>query len=176
MKKAIIVLAISGFSLCWGNNHEIDTLIEMSHEYLTAEMEKVKSKYRLNEYERFDWDLDNQSLVFSDSGIPKVIAKIQFVGSFSNRSNTWLWSWGNSTINSKAKAKINRVREYGKSHNLAKLIKAKWAAEEVDGWEMTSITAKILQAKGAYCAPDENGAAFVIFEDIYWAPKVNLNK
>jgi hypothetical protein len=60
------------------------------------------------------------------------------------------------------------VREFGRKNRISKLTKAKWNAEETDGWEMTGIAAKVLQAKGAYRTPNE--VVFMVFTQIGWAP------
>ena len=51
--------------------------------------------FRTTTWPRWDYDLDAGTLVFSDRGVPKVIASIQVVGTTSKSSNTWLWSWAN---------------------------------------------------------------------------------
>ncbi|MCI5064119.1 hypothetical protein MRY87_00185 [bacterium] len=107
--------------------------------------------------------------MFSSGGVPKVIADIQFVGSVSSISKTWLWSWANSTVVDSVKDQISKVRHLGNSRDFWKLTKAKWQADEIDGWEMTSVAAFVLKAKGAYKSPDDNGAAFMVFTDIDWA-------
>ncbi len=58
-------------------------------------------------------------------------------------------------------------------HGLRELTTAKWKATEEDGWAMTAVTARILQAKGAYRAPDEDGYAFLIFTSLGWATRTD---
>jgi hypothetical protein len=50
-----------------------------------------------------------------------------------------------------------------------KLTEAKWPGEEADGWEMTAIAARLLEAKGAYRASSDRGLSFLIFTKIDWA-------
>jgi len=57
----------------------------------------------------------------------------------------------------------------GELHGLRELTTAKWKAAEKDGWAMTAVTARILQAKGAYRSPDDTGFLFVVFTSIRWA-------
>jgi hypothetical protein len=51
------------------------------------------------------------------------------------------------------------------------LTTAGWPAEESDGWEMAAIASKVLQAKGAYRAPNSSGDGFtfLIIKEIDWA-------
>lgn len=63
---------------------------------------------------------------------------------------------------------MSRVREYGKQNGIDRLAKDYWPANEVDGWEMTSVAGFILGAKGAYRTPDENGFIYMVIMDVGW--------
>jgi Family of unknown function (DUF6882) len=103
-----------------------------------------------------------------DAGIAKVVADIQFVGSISPVSNTWLWSWDNDSVLPDVKDRVLEVRAFGERHGITELTTPKWEGDERDGWAMTAIAAKILQAKGAYrCG--RSGISFLIFTDVRWA-------
>ncbi|MEK6323725.1 MAG: DUF6882 domain-containing protein [Acidobacteriota bacterium] len=59
-----------------------------------------------------------------------------------------------------------KVRDFGEVQGFPRLTTPKWSGEEVDGWEMTSIAAYILNARGAYRTPDETGFTFLAITDI----------
>jgi len=149
------------------------------HEYWEFEHEAVhrlidlnkslETTFKIGSYQRFDYDQETCEFVFSDDGIPKVIAKFQVVGSFSTETKTWLWSWANASILETACDQMHRVREFGVTHDVAKLADAKWDADEADGWEMTAVSADIIGAKGAYRCPSKNGFMFVVYTDIHFA-------
>lgn len=44
-------------------------------------------------------------------------------------------------------------------------------ADEVDGWEMTSISARLLEAQGAYRSPDEKGFLFLLYDALEFIPE-----
>lgn len=148
---------------------QYDQFVRESYEYLNSVQSAAKRDFALGSYERFDWDQCRGTLTFSDKGVPKVIAQVEFVGSISSRTKTWLWSWDNVTILPSVKEHIAEVRRFGELHGLRELTTAKWDATEEDGWAMTAVTARILQAKGAYRSPDNNGFTFVVFTSLEWA-------
>ena len=148
---------------------EFKQMIDESTSYLKQKIAQAQSDFNLGTYERFDWHQETGELIWSDAGVPKVVAKVQFVGSVSKKSNTWLWSWANPTILDGVKQDLYAVKTFGEEHHIDRLSTAKWPAGEVDGWEMTSVAAKLCGAKGAYRAPDSNGFTFLIFTDISWA-------
>ena len=57
---------------------------------------RLQSEFKLGDWPRFDYDVDTGTLIFSEEGVPKVIATIQIVGSTSFKAGNWLWAWGNS--------------------------------------------------------------------------------
>jgi len=152
----------------WTDNQYAD-FVRDAYQYLNAAQDAAKQDFAIGTYQRYDWDQSKGTLVFSNQGVPKVVVDVQFVGSFSKQTNTWLWSWDNATLLPSVKDKILEVRKFGERHGLSELTTAKWKATEEDGWAMTAVAAKILQAKGAYRSPDGNGCTFLIFTDIRWA-------
>ena len=139
------------------------------YEYLKAQQDILMSEYGMGGYERWDYDQETGEFIFSDGGIPKLIADFQAVGTISTLPNTWLWSWANPSIMESAKKDIRLVKRFGEEQGLNELTQEKWAADELDGWAMTNVTAKLLNAKGAYRCPDEDGALFVVFTAV-WQP------
>lgn len=142
-----------------------------SHNYLSERQNELMHQYKLGEHKRFDWNQETGSLAFSNDGVIAVVAKVQFVGSISTKSNTWLWSWANSTIQDNVKDQMHKIKAFGKQNGYEALTTDKWEGDEVDGWEMTSITAQVLGAKGAYRTSSDNGFTYMVITDIQWTNK-----
>lgn len=100
--------------------------------------------------------------MFSDDGKPQHEAEVQFSGSFSNTSDSWMWAWANNSLLENVKEGSNSVRKLGETSNFLNLVAAKWNATEVDGWEMTAILAKQLGALGAYRTPHKKGFIYIV--------------
>jgi len=144
-------------------------LVTLAHAYATARQDELREVYRLDHWSRWDWDQDARRIVFSEGGVPKVAADIQFEGSISTETNTWLWAWANPHLEPGMWRDILEVRRFGEAHSVEQLTTPKWPADEVDGWEMTSVSAYVLQAKGVYRTPREGGFTYMIFTSIRWA-------
>ncbi len=144
---------------------EFDQFEHEAHEYLKSQQEILKSKYKISGYDWY-YDQDTGEFTFSANEIPRVIADFQVVGTLSTISNTWLWSWGNSSILENVKKDLQIVRQFGKEHNLRELVQPRWDADEFDAWAMTNVSARLLNAQGAYRCPDDNGFMFVIFTNV----------
>jgi len=146
-------------------------LVTAAHNWLTARQDSLRDVYRLSHYERWDWDDDRGAVIFSSDGEPRVIAQAQLVGSVSKKSGTWLWSWANEHIDPRLCPDLGEVRQYGEHHGIWQLTTPKWEADEVDGWEMTSISAYILQSAGAYRMPHDEILSYAIFNKLEWVSR-----
>jgi hypothetical protein len=58
------------------------------------------------------------------------------------------------------------VRAFGEAENLAQLPEESLPDQDQLGWEMTAISAKLLESKGAYRCPWENGSTYVLYTSI----------
>jgi hypothetical protein len=137
-----------------------------AHSELHTKLEVLKAQYELSNHERWDWNQGTGEIVFSNAGVTTVVARIQFVGSISTVTDTWLWSWANSNLNPDISRDMLTVRTLGETEDFASLTVPLWPAAEVDGWEMTAVAAKVLNAQGAYRTPGETGFTFMLLDDV----------
>jgi hypothetical protein len=123
-------------------------------------------EFQISSWPRWHYDLDRASLKFLKDEISRVVASIQVVGTTSTRSGTWLWSWANEHIPRQASQETAQVRAFGERECLPDLTTSKLVDDESLGWALTSISAKILGAKGAYRCPGENGFLYLVYTNI----------
>src|SRR6266852_9901208 len=149
-------------SISLPRSEAFEDLVKPSHGYLTECQEALRQEYLLGSWPRYDLSQVTRQLVYSDGGRRKVVADIQFVESISTETETWLWAWNNDSVARELCTALLTVREYGETHGFPHLAIPKWHAHEVDGWEMTAITAFLVQAKGAYRSHGKSGYTFMI--------------
>jgi len=160
-------LAFSFFAArAWAAEPTWDELVHSGNEYMRVQREKLETEYGLSKYDRWDLDQETGELVFSNGGVPAIIAKFQFVGSVSETTQTWLWSWANASILPRLSQEVEAVREYGRKHSFSKLTERKWAADERDGWEMAAVTNYLLKANGVYRAPFKQASTFLVLTEL----------
>jgi hypothetical protein len=135
-------------------------------EFLRERIAQARLAFGIGDSERYDYDLPSGRFWWSDAGVPQVEASVIVVGSISTRSNTWLWSWANTHFDDVRSPEIERVREYGLLHGFEPLTEAKWSGDERDGWEMTAVSAFLLDASAAYRSPSTNGALFLLLDHL----------
>jgi hypothetical protein len=148
------------------SEQEFQDFLRQANWFMRGQMEENRKAFGLDSSHRFDWDQWRGELVFSSGGTPKVVARIQIVGSLSAKSNAWVWAWANPSFLPSIRQAVLRTKEFGTERGIVRLIQPKWAAKESDAWEMTAVTAKLAEAKGAYKCPGQDGSTFMVLTDI----------
>jgi len=151
------------------DSKEFASLLKKSREYLLGQQEMITKQYGLGDYERMDYEQDTGIMIFTVKGGRKVIMSFQVVGSISDRSNTWMWSWDNPYLLENVTEGMFKVKEYGEKNGLEKLVNPRWPGNDDDGWEMTAIATWVLKAKGAFSFLSDEMLVFVVFKDIKWS-------
>ncbi|HLY08365.1 MAG TPA: hypothetical protein VKW04_03560 [Planctomycetota bacterium] len=145
---------------------EFQDYLRQSNWQMRAQIDQNQKDFQLGSYLRFDWDPWRGELVFSSGGTPKVVARIQIVGSLSTKSNSWVWAWATPGLFDAVRKAVLQTKRFGEERGIISLITPKWAAKESDAWEMTAITARLSDAKGAYKCPSPDGFTFMVFTDL----------
>jgi hypothetical protein len=141
-------------------------LLDRSKNFLEEQMQLCNTLYGLDGCNRMDYEQETGRMIFSSLAYPEIITDFRIAGSVSGRSYTWLWSWDNPYLLDKVVGEVWKVKEYGEQHSIYKLVEPRWEATEEDGWDMTAITAYILEAKGAYRFPSDEIMTYAVFMDI----------
>jgi hypothetical protein len=144
-------------------------LLKKSREYLLGQQEIITKQYGLDDYEKMDYEQETGKMIFTLKGGRRVIMTFHVVGSISDRSNTWMWSWDNPYLLENVTEEMLKVKAFGEKNSIEKLTNPKWSGNDDDGWEMTAIAALVLKAKGAFSFMSDEMLVFVVFTDIKWS-------
>ncbi|RJG48631.1 DUF6882 domain-containing protein [Motilimonas pumila] len=141
-------------------------LVRDSFHYLQHKQADLIARHDLNQYDRWDWDQASEHLIFSLNGQQQLAAQVSFSGSISSKSNTWMWAWANTSLLSNIKAQSKALQQLGEANSFLALEAAIWPADETDGWEMTAVMAKHLNAIGAYRTKDDSGFTYMVIHSV----------
>jgi len=117
-------------------------------------------KYKINDWPRWDYSLEEATLTFSNQGKPQVVCNIQAVGSV--EADSWEWTWGNKNLPDACKTRVHEVREFGEKKQWTKLSTLFLDNEEYLGWELASVSVHLLDGIAVYrCTDSENPGYFM---------------
>jgi hypothetical protein len=147
-------------------------LLTAAHAYTTERQEVLRTKYGLASMPHAHLNETTGQIIFSDeSHTPRVLANVQVVGSVNTEDRTWLWAWANPDVARKLYDDILEVQMLGETRGIEQLTTPFWEGDAVDGWEMTSISAYVLQAEGGYRANTPQGFTYLVMTSVEWLPE-----
>lgn len=165
MTMLLALLAIQA-TAAQARQSDWEKIVIASADYAQTTQQSLEDNYKILSYERWDVDQKTGELIFSDKGQPKLLARFQFVGSYSERDKSWLWSWGNASINPALYKRMEMMKSLGEKHQFKKLTDRNWTGELSDGWEMAAVANYLLKTKGIYRAPFDGGYVFMVITDV----------
>jgi hypothetical protein len=148
-------------------------LLTAAHAYTTQRQDALRSELGLASMPHAHLNVATGQLLFSDaSATPRVLATVQIVGSVNTDERRWLWAWADPDVDPVLCKDVLDVRMLGEARRIEQLTTPFWEADAVDGWELTSISAYVLQARGAYRAATGKGFAYMVMTSIERVPDV----
>ena len=132
---------------------------------------RLASEFRLGSWPRYDYDVDAGTLIFSENGVPKVIAEIQIAGTTSSKSGNWLWAWGSAHWPAQRIADAELVKAFGQKHGICEVTHEYVEDEDLNalGWALTAVMVRVTNAIGAYRPGGEDGGLFLTYKCVAWA-------
>ncbi|MGC4093287.1 MAG: hypothetical protein QM756_36430 [Polyangiaceae bacterium] len=116
---------------------------------------------------RWHYDSERRMIRFFDE--PRevaVVADVTIAGSYSNRSHTWMWVWGNDEYSRAERALVAPLRTFGEVRGIEKFTQATWSGQEVDAWEVAQIAADLLGSAAVYRAPIDHSLVFMLLSNL----------
>jgi hypothetical protein len=148
---------------------EYRALAMAAHQWCTRQKVEANRRWDFEQKQCWFYDSDARVMRFYDeAGGISVLADVIVVGSFSTKSNTWAWAWGNRAYDAAAQRRVDPVRVFGEVRGIRTLAEAHWPGEEVDAWEVAQIAAYLLGAEAVYRAPYPNLYVFMLLRRFRW--------
>lgn len=116
---------------------------------LTEFQDDFRKKYDTENYENWSYNQSNEILrLYSEN--KEIYFKYIPVGTFSQKTNTWMWSWANENSVEPRKLQTLKVKEFGKKKNYINLTNDHFDGDKFTGWELTSIAFELIGGIGTY--------------------------
>ena len=128
---------------------DYDTFAATCVDELKISQDKFQNEYDVDWYDNWFYNQSTGLLTFS-TGDQELNFKYFDIGSFSENSKTWKWSWYNDTTLETIKEEVNIVRDFGKEHDFKKLTTGYFDSDEFEAWEFLAIAAKLTNGIGVY--------------------------
>jgi hypothetical protein len=148
------------------DDQEFDQLLEASFAELQMKTAAHQAGWGFGKFDRWNMDMDRGDLIFSNRDGTTATCPAQVIGSHDSVDGTWMWAWANASIPESLRIDAQKVKEYGESHEIERLITPEFAADEMVAWTMTALAAKLCESQGAYRGPAGRNAVFMTFREV----------
>jgi hypothetical protein len=140
--------------------------IEVAARHTQACQDRTEEAFGFLQYER--WSVTTAGeLVFHDAlRTHELVADAEIIGSLSQDNGSWTWAWGDEDLEPELRQRLVPVRTFGEVRGLAALTEPAWPADEIDGWEMTSVANYLMGGDAVYRAPIEQLQVFMMLRNL----------
>jgi hypothetical protein len=91
-----------------------------------------------------------------------MLCDVAVIGSWSARSNTWLWGWANVQSEPRVSQPLVRVKRQGERLGIERLWRSYFAADEELAWNLAGAALDLMaDFEGVYRSPHEGGSLFL---------------
>jgi hypothetical protein len=143
-----------------------DAWCEEAFAAFTAKQKQIAETYRLDAWVRYEYDAAAGTIAFTDGVSPRVVADIQVLGT--TGESEFLWSWANAELPASAVEGAAQVKTFGVENGIEELTTERLRSDDLTalGWMLAAISTRVLEPDGAYRAPTETGAVFLVLRSL----------
>lgn len=137
------------------NNQDYDEFAQQCVEELKQLQDKFSRDYDIPSYKNWFYNQATGLLTFS-TGSKELNFRFFNVGSFSEKSNTWKWSWSNEHVLDNVKIHAEQIKDFGRKHSFPNLTNGFFESSEIDAWEFAAIATQLCNGLGVYRPVSDN--------------------
>jgi hypothetical protein len=130
-------------------NSDYTNFAETCIDKLKELQEKFQHDHDLEWYTDWFYNQLTGLLTFSNGDV-ELNFRYFYVGSFSEETKTWKWSWDNDSTLESVKKQTNIVKEFGARSGFPKLTTGSFPSDEYEAWEFAAIAVHLTGGIGVY--------------------------
>jgi hypothetical protein len=127
---------------------------------------ELERRFGIGGHDRYDVDVEKETIIFSSGGQPRVVARATLVATFSHASRTLAWGGGNrnlpESVRKAAAALVDSILE----RDMWELSTPLFASDEPTAWALCALVCEHAGAAGVYRSPSEGGVVYLLLRDV----------
>jgi hypothetical protein len=127
---------------------------------------ELEQRFGIGGHDRYDVDVEKETIVFSTGGKPRIVARATLVATFSRASRTLAWGGGNKNlpqnVRDAAAALVDSILE----RDMWELSTPLFATDEPTAWALCALVCEYAGAAGVYRSPYEAGVVYLLLRDV----------
>ncbi|MED1267986.1 hypothetical protein P4U03_15465 [Bacillus mycoides] len=142
-------------------NEQFEGYLDMCYDKLESKQQHFISHYNIDNFDEYWYDQDQCILQFKNNGQVLLEFSVVFIGSWSGKSNSWMWSWANEHMTDCARSKSNCLKGLQKITGSEVFINSLFECDQEMAHELAAFSIEYLDAEGMYIAPGERNDLFM---------------
>lgn len=142
-------------------NEQFESYLDMCYDKLESKQQKFISDYNIDNFNEYWYDQDQCILQFKNNGQVLLEFSVVFIGSWSGKSNSWMWSWANENMTDYARSKSSCLKDLQKITGSDVFINPLFECNQEMAHELAAFSIEYLDAEGMYIVSDERNELFM---------------
>ena len=140
---------------------QFDEYLDYCYENLEKKQETLSKEYGIGEFQEYWYDQESSKIQFKSEGKVLLEFSVVFIGSWSSKSNTWMWAWANNSMTDGIKEQSSVLKELKSITGFDIFTNEYFDCDEAMAHELTAFSVEHLKAKGMYISPDGKSQVFM---------------
>lgn len=142
-------------------DEEFDTFLGRCYQELEDKQALLLDNYSLGEYKNYWFDQIAETLQFKNAEEVELEFIVVPIGSWSDKSNSWMWAWANNTFTEEFKSKSVCLKGLADYTDFDIFNTEAFEADESTAHELAAMAVHHLNAMGMYIVPSNNLKTFL---------------
>ena len=134
---------------------EYQAFLDSCYEELRRKQDILINEYHMGSFEDFWFDQEAKTLQFKNGNAVGLEFYVVLIGSWSGKSNTWMWGWANESVVEEMRVESSKIKELTTLTGNAIFEKTGFVADEYNAHELVAMAVHHLGALGMYSAPSD---------------------
>lgn len=142
-------------------DEEFDKFLTECYQELENKQALLFENYNLGSYDSFWLDQTTQSLQFKNSEEVGLEFIVMPIGSWSSKSNTWMWAWANKSFTEEFKSNAIILKDLANTTGYDIFTEEMLEIDEFMAHELTAMAVHHIDAIGMYITPSNELKTFL---------------
>jgi hypothetical protein len=135
-------------------------------EEIDARNADLQEQFGLGEHERYEVDLEKETIVFSTGRTPRVVARATLLGTYSHDARTWAWGGYNKNVSERVRAASAALTDAILERDMWELSTPVFPTDEATAWVLSALVCEHAGGQGIYRTPTEGGRVYLLLRDV----------
>jgi hypothetical protein len=159
-----------GFVWLPGLVHMPSATLDAEWDALSAKLEAknaaLEARFHLGEHDRYDVDLERQTLVFSKDGAPRVVSRAVLIATFADASRAWAWAGYNKNLPPSVREAAAALADAVPERDIWEVSTPVFPTDVGTAWVLGALICDRAGGDGVFRTPTEGGRAYLLLREV----------